>query len=333
MTPADSSARAVRASVYAPARLHLGFLDPSGGDGRRFGSLGLTLEGIGVRVTAERDERLAAVGEGADRLLAHVRALERELGVEIPLRFDIRSAIPEHAGLGSGTQLALVAGRLVAACCGIALSTRRAAQILDRGNRSGIGIGAFETGGFLVDGGRGPNGSPPPIVSRLPFPPLWRVILMLDTERRGLSGDVEAAAFRRAEPFPSRESERLCKLVLMKALPALAECDLAEFGAAIGELQRTVGDHFAPAQGGRYASAAVATAIDSLERQGVTGVGQSSWGPTGFALVDSETRAASLIRSLRALPGCAGLEFAVVKGRDRGAEIDTETAAARASGT
>ena len=33
-------------SVRAPGRLHLGFLDPSGTLGRRFGSLGLTIEGF-----------------------------------------------------------------------------------------------------------------------------------------------------------------------------------------------------------------------------------------------------------------------------------------------
>ena len=35
-----------RVRVAAPARLHLGFLDPSATLGRRFGSLGLVVEGL-----------------------------------------------------------------------------------------------------------------------------------------------------------------------------------------------------------------------------------------------------------------------------------------------
>ncbi|MGH6945016.1 MAG: beta-ribofuranosylaminobenzene 5'-phosphate synthase family protein, partial [Geminicoccaceae bacterium] len=39
-------------TVCAPARLHLGFLDLHGGLGRRFGSIGLTLEDIATRLRA-----------------------------------------------------------------------------------------------------------------------------------------------------------------------------------------------------------------------------------------------------------------------------------------
>src|SRR5260221_11827542 len=40
--------------VFAPARLHLGFLDLNGGLGRRFRRLGLTLDGIGTRLPGAR---------------------------------------------------------------------------------------------------------------------------------------------------------------------------------------------------------------------------------------------------------------------------------------
>jgi len=323
---AGSRAESVRVSVYAPARLHLGFMDPSGGSGRRFGSLGLAVEGLGAHVCATPADRLEVYGHGGDRLLGYVRALQDELGIDVRLRFEVHSIVPEHAGLGSGTQLALVAGSLVRACCGIDLPPRRTAQILDRGNRSGIGIGAFESGGFVVDGGRGANGSPPPIVSRIAFPPQWRVLLLFDTARSGLSGDAETAAFKTAREFPESESARLCRLVMLRALPALAESDLEEFGAAIGELQRTVGDYFAPSQGGRFTSPDVAAALHWLETHGVTGIGQSSWGPTGFAVVGSESRATALARELRALPECAGLEVLVTRGRNSGAEIEAEPA-------
>ena len=63
---------------------------------------------------------------------------------------------------------------------------------------------------------------------------------------------------------------------------------------AVGEIQRVVGNHFAPAQGGCFSSPAVAEALYWLQSQGVTGCGQSSWGPTGFALVEDEGMARAL---------------------------------------
>jgi predicted sugar kinase len=78
----------------------------------------------------------------------------------------------------------------------------------------------------------------------------------------------------------------------------LLEQDLDTFGRSIAELQRAVGDHFAPAQGGRFSSPHVAQALNWLEAQGIACVGQSSWGPTGFAIVASEDQARSLAQAI-----------------------------------
>src|SRR6185312_5368307 len=86
--------------VLAPARLHLGFLDLHGGLGRRFGSIGVTLGGIATRLTLAR--RPGAVPERARRL---VESLAARLGVAGPLDLALHETIPEHVGLGSGTQL------------------------------------------------------------------------------------------------------------------------------------------------------------------------------------------------------------------------------------
>ena len=48
-SPSPTSPRAAAragVSVRAPGRLHLGFLDPSGSLGRRFGSIGLVIDGF-----------------------------------------------------------------------------------------------------------------------------------------------------------------------------------------------------------------------------------------------------------------------------------------------
>ena len=87
--------------------------------------------------------------------------------------------------------------------------------------------------------------------------------------------------------------------MLMRLMPALVEAGLRDFGAAIGEIQRTVGDHFAQAQGGRFTSAAVGEVLAWLGAKGIAGVGQTSWGPTGFAMIDSEVRAHALLLDAR----------------------------------
>jgi len=309
--------------VEAPARLHLGFIDVSGTLGRRFGSIGLTLDQFPTVLELRHSERLEAQGPSAARALEYLRRLIDDYDVASGATLDIRCAIPEHVGFGSGTQLALAVGKAFSALFDIPLSISAITAAADRGARSGIGIGAFEQGGFIVDGGRGSAGGHPPVIARMAFPPAWRVLLVLDRGGRGLSGEAELAAFRSLHAFPQERAARLAHLVLLRAMPALAEEDLANFGAAVGEIQRTVGDHFAAAQGGRFASPAVAEVLAWLESSGVSGIGQSSWGPTGFAIVDSEVRAHALvIEARRRFAHWRELELVVACARNHGHSLE-----------
>src|SRR5262249_2594552 len=94
-------------AVTAPARLHLGFLDMNGGLGRRFGSLGLAIDRPKTRLSIRRAARPSAKGQEAQRALRHVSALARQFGLTQGYELIVHEAIPPHAGLGSGTQLAL----------------------------------------------------------------------------------------------------------------------------------------------------------------------------------------------------------------------------------
>ncbi|MGH8670436.1 MAG: beta-ribofuranosylaminobenzene 5'-phosphate synthase family protein [Burkholderiales bacterium] len=327
-----SQARYSRVDVAAPVRLHLGFMDLSGATGRSFGSLGLTLEGMSTRVHVEPANRFEAEGEQASRAERYWRLLQSEFGLPDALKLVVAEAIPEHVGLGSGTQLALAVGTAATRLFGQRIDVRTLARILDRGARSGIGIGAFEQGGFLVDGGTNARGDPPPVTVRMEFPTTWRVLLIFDRVGQGIHGASEIGAFRALPPYPEESAARLCRLVLMRALPALAEADITEFGAAITDLQRAVGDYFAPAQGGRYASPEVAKVLAWLEARGVAGFGQSSWGPTGFAVLDSETAAQAMLREADALWGPQGrLHFAVCTARNRGGEVVVQEPSKRKS--
>ena len=320
-------------SVTAPARLHLGFLDMNGSRGRRFGSVGLTLEGPCVELSIERASAFAISGAQAGRAEAFANSLCDRFNLPHDLRITISQIIPEHVGLGSGTQLGIAIGVALARLYRLDLSVREIAVVVQRGQRSGIGAGAFELGGFLVDGGKGASDDPPPIVSRVEFPADWRILLVLERATRGLHGELETAAFQSLPAFPETLASHLCRLMLMQALPAMAERDIESFGNAIGELQRITGDYFSPAQGGRFSSPAVAEALAWIESQGIAGVGQSSWGPTGFAIVAGEDRAAELARAAQSRWGDAGpLQFMVCGGRNRGGEVEVVSLARASAG-
>jgi beta-RFAP synthase len=199
---------------------------------------------------------------------------------------------------------------------------RSVGELAERGARSAIGMAAFETGGFVIDGGKGASGHAPPVLSRVAFPDAWRVLLILDPRTEGVSGDGEVKAFAALPPFPKAEAARLCHLALMRLLPGLAETDLVAFGDALTEIQAVVGGHFAAAQGGSpWTSAAVGRIAHRMKDLGAAGIGQSSWGPTGFAFTGSEAAAARLYATLVEEAKADGLEIRIVRGRNTGASL------------
>ena len=318
-------------TVTVPARLHFGFLDLNGDLGRRFGGIGLAIGGVRTRVVVSRGTEVTVTGADVRRARRYVEALYAALGLSGGCHVGVEEAAPAHSGLGSGTQLALAIAAGLRRLHGLPLDVRGDAVRAGRGARSGLGVGLFDEGGVIVDGGRGAASDTAPVVSRLPFPQDWRVVLVLDPARTGIHGDDESAAFARLPPFAAADAAHLCRVVLMQALPALAEGDLQEFAAAISEMQRRLGAYFAPLQGGHgFSSPDVAGALDLLQGEGALGRGQSSWGPTGFTFARSATEAERLVQFARSHPRCRGLDIRACKGLNRGAEISTEPAQATA---
>ena len=206
----------------------------------------------------------------------------------------------------------------------VPLDPREDARRLDRGARSGVGVALFERGGLAVDAGRGAKTEVPPVVAHMSFPRDWRILLILDPRVEGAHGEAEIRAFARLPSFPAHAASEICRRTLMQILPGAAEHDLEAFGDGVASVQDLVGDHFAQAQGGgRFLSAAVGRAAARLKALGARGIGQSSWGPTGFAFASDLTHAEFLAREAR--PECEpGIEIRICKARDRGAEIREE---------
>lgn len=315
------SPRGIR--VESPARLHLGFVDLNGDLGRRFGSLGLALEDLSITVVAAASAEFCVNGDDAARAEDYALRTLRALKLPRRLALTIDNAVPAHAGLGSGTQLALATAAAIAALSGLEPSIRDLAGLTGRGQRSGIGIGVFEEGGFVIDGGCAPDTVVPPLLARFEFPSDWRVLLVRDGNHQGLSGAAEISAFESMQPMTRGAAADLCRLTLMGVFPALLERDFESFSTHIAAIQATIGEYFGPCQGGVFASAAVATAIGWIKSTfGLDGVGQSSWGPTGFAFIQGEARANQILDALtKRFAAVPGLSFSVHRGRNRGATV------------
>ncbi len=311
-----------KVSVIAPARLHMGFFDLSGSLDRHFGSIGVALNEHATRLSLTSALQRNIMGTSAQRADKCLTLMCQALNVSDKLNVIIESAIPEHVGLGSGTQMSLAIGSALNAFYGLGLTVRDIAALMDRGLRSGIGIGVFEQGGLVVDGGRGEKTITPPVIVHLDIPENWRFILVLDQRGQGLHGQQEIEAFKALPLFPKQEAERLCYLLLMQGLPAVAENDIANFGSVITQLQRSVGEHFASAQGGIFTSPEVAMAMAWLAEQGAVAIGQTSWGPTGFCVVDGVDLAETIVQeATKKFAHVDTLSFITASARNSGGDV------------
>jgi beta-RFAP synthase len=313
--------------VQTASRLHFGFLSlPGVGEGasaRRFGGVGLMVERPGLRLRAAPAAEWSAEGPLAGRALTFARAFAGSAAEGPPQRLVVEQAAPEHAGLGTGTQLGLAVGRLLATAWGIDLSATELAGRVGRGLRSALGVHGFEQGGFLVESGKRSDDGLSPLAARVTFPEAWRVVLALPRQVPGLHGPDEQGAFRQlAESAAVLPTDALCRLVLLGLLPALAAGDVEAFGEALFEFNARVGEAFARVQGGPYAGPRVAELVAFLRGEGVRGVGQSSWGPAVFAVVGDEGRASDLAARVRRQLGLSADEVFVTQARNRGAVVE-----------
>ena len=278
----------MRVSVETGCRLHLGFTNLSEDIGRRFGSIGVAIDRPGTSVVFEDNDELAIVGENREPVRAAVRRFCDAYGVEPRVSIEVEEHIPEHVGLGSGTQLALAIGAGLAAVCGIDADAREIALALQRGRRSGIGIAAFRTGGFLIDAGGGRPASErrtvPTVVWRRDFPADWCFVIAIPAGDEGLSSHSEEGVFASLTPSV-HISEEVCRITQLLLMPALVERDIESFGQALTAIDRKTGAYFSAVQGGIYSHEATNDTVAAMLRAGAFGAGQSSWGPAVYGLV------------------------------------------------
>ena len=233
---------------------------------------------------------------------------------------------PPAVVLGSGTQLGLAVARALSELSGERSAPVEAlAQRAGRGLRSAIGLHGFARGGFLVDGGRADQRDQlGTLVARYDFPSEWRLVLASPPQSSGLSGDAELRAFASQPPMSSSLTGELCRLALMDWMPAVIEADFARVSTAMYEFGLAVGQFFEPAQGGVFAHPRMARLVEQLRARGVSGIAQTSWGPTLAVLCASNVEAHQLANDYAQEGNWSDCEFRVVEPLNRAATVCVE---------
>jgi beta-ribofuranosylaminobenzene 5'-phosphate synthase len=310
----------VKVYVKTPARLHFGLIDLNGDLGRLFGGLGVGINHPNVVLEAQPSKSLVVTGEKTERVTTLAKRFLETYGIKAGATINVKQAIPEHSGLGSGTQLALAVATALSKLFNVNASTQALAEAMGRGQRTSVGTTIFEQGGFVVDGGKSKKGFPATIF-RQPFPQGWVFVVAVPNAKKGLAKTEETAAFKALEPMTAEEAGRMCRLTMIKLLPSLIERDIKSFGEALTEIQTVIGDYFAKVQGGTYSSQTAADGIALMQKLGVYGAGQSSWGPAFYGLTRKE-EAKEIKAGIQAfLNEDVGGQVFVVKANNRGAYI------------
>jgi len=279
--------------IKAPARLHLGLVKISGKPA--YIAVGFSLEEPFCKLEVKRSSAFRVYGQDAGRIKTAIKNICAHTGS--PLKFSARltAPLPFHSGLGSGTRHALCAAKAISFLENKKISSIKLAGITGRGARSMMGTALFAKGGFAVDiAGE---------VSRFPAPRQWRVVVIQpDISKSGHAfthGPNETGMMYKAPACSVREARMLINSVSNEMISGIRENDFLAFSKSLRRLQASAVKLFGPFQDGSASTKSGREILRYLQRMGVRAVGQTSWGPTLFAVLPSLSQAESLAEKLR----------------------------------
>ena len=296
----------LRWTVEAASRLHFGLLSFGATDDRpQYGGVGLMIGRPGLCLSSMDADRFGCEGPLATRVAEFAnRWLESQTITELPpCRLQVQRVAQQHAGLGTGTQLGLSVAAILWHCSqgeseSGHLSTRPPATTLartvGRGARSSIGTFGFDTGGLIFERGKRPGERIGELAAQIRLPESWRVVIFTPIAGSGLSGQAEQQAFASMPTVPDEVTQRLLRIAHDEIVPNARAGRLSDLGDAIYRYGYEAGNCFATQQGGPFANKTVERWIGAIRGRGVAGAGQSSWGPSVFAIVQHQTDAEQL---------------------------------------
>ncbi len=299
--------------IETPSRLHITLIDLNGSIGRIDGGVGLTIGEPNLILKAETTEDGIEVlfeedglsnelmDEYREKIENSAEKIKEYLKISTGFKFILKKTYPAHSGLGSGTQISLAVGKIILKLHNQDMGAVKIARIVGRGGTSGIGVRAFDHGGFIIDGGHkieekpdflpssASTASPAPLLTRYHFPKEWKVILAIPNVPAGASGPEEVNIFQKYCPIPLNEVQRLSHILLMKMMPAVVEGDLESFGSSVNQIQETGFKKIEL----ELQDPVIDEIIENMRSEGAAGVGMSSFGPTVYAVTDNNVKGIS----------------------------------------
>lgn len=297
--------------ITTGSRLHCGLLETAPGHPFRFGGIGMMVELPSVVAVLKRNPQSSRVEVRGNQLCDR---LEKQISLANALNFyqspdggeiELIHTPTQHSGFGTGTQIACAAATLIkcqwmssakngrstlseGGCVALDQVWESATELIQwsgRGKRSTIGAFGFLQGGFIVDQGHNDEGYGQ-LGQRLDD--LRHLVIVLATPKQiaTVSGGEEDRMMAQVAATPNPHRHEMWELVCQSILPAAREHRWDVFANALHEYGKLAGVQFAPIQGGIYRNDQVAGLVSRMQRLGLGGVCQSSWGPTVFGLTD-----------------------------------------------
>ena len=302
--------------ITTPSRLHFGLIDFNGNLGRIDGGSGVAISNPRNVLTIKPGNKFlvncpndtSTAPEGIEKI---ARGICDKLGKPLPdLEITIEEEIPAHAGFGSKTQMSLALAYAICKEYDLPYNgIEGLARLVGRGGTSGIGVRAFDKGGFILDCGHSfgegkekssclPSSAskarPAPQVMRCDIPEDWRFILVMPVGDEGSHGKSEVDIFQSSFPINEAEIGRVCRIVLMQLVPGILEKDIATFGGAISKIQEIGFKNIEV----KMKSPLVPNMLSIMNHAGSYGSGMSSFGPTVFGLADSDRKAEQIQKAV-----------------------------------
>jgi beta-ribofuranosylaminobenzene 5'-phosphate synthase len=291
--------------VETPSRLHFTLIDLCGNLTRIDG-------GIGVALNKPRWVLMIHVNR-EDKIPYIIRPIYAKIKKKVKLKnkylIKIIEKIPRHVGLGSTTQLALAVAKGILTLENKNCPVEKLAEIVERGGTSGIGVGAFAYGGFILDCGhstkikkdflpsRYTRCKPPPILFRYNLPTDWYFVVAIPNIKK-IYGRKELNIFKKYCPIKEEYVKSLSRIILLQTLPAVVENDIVSFGTSLTAIQ-SIG--FKKIENNLAKLQHVQT---FMIENGAVGSGLSSFGPATYGVVETEAVAKRLAEKLRTYFNC-----------------------------
>jgi beta-ribofuranosylaminobenzene 5'-phosphate synthase len=301
-------------TITSPSRLHFALIDLNGELGRVDGGIGVALNepSLEVEVSAVDNDQVEA-----EEVVSILEEIRNRIELKANYRVKILKNLPSHVGLGARTQLSLSVAKAISVLEGRSDNAIELAKLVGRGGTSGIGVAAFDKGGFILDGGHvfrkdkslknvkglktgflpssASNVPPPPVLFQHPLPEDWFFVIAIPEVKRGAHGPEEIEIFKRYCPIEREEVEKVCRILLMQTLPSVLENDIATFAESLTRIQ---GVGFKRIE--LMLQHEIIKELFHFFDAHALGYGMSSFGPVTYAIVKSEKRVKELAAATKA---------------------------------